>query len=554
MTNKEIAELLLPGINVTPEDIEARYADRNLPEGALVTRFAPSPTGFVHMGSLYGSLIDMLYAKQSNGVVYLRIEDTDGERTVENGIENIVRDLKNFDVEFMEGPSQGGEYGPYIQSERKEIYQCFAKKLIEEGKAYPCFCSKEEMEEMRESQTKTGGRTGYYGMYAKCRNLSNDEIEERVKRGDKYVIRMRSNGSFRNKMTAMDVVRGKLNFPENDMDEVIIKGDGLPTYHFAHICDDHLMKTTLVVRGEEWLPSLPKHYQMFDMMGWEKPKYLHTSAIGKLDEETGGRRKLSKRKDPESAVSYYHEHGIPHEVVKLYLATLINTNFEEYYTKEKEAKLLDFKFDFKKMSTSIAMFDLDKLMNISKIYFSRMKAEDVYNETLVYADEFDKEFADILRKYKDKSIALLNIEREVKKPRKDIGAYPDVKEVNYYMFNEYFDNMSDEELYKDIDFEARKYDKEVLTKYASEIFNPNDDKDAWFEGMKKLAEECGYAGETKLYKENPENYKGHVGDVCEQIRAAVTSKTRTPDLYELLNILGKDEVAKRIDRFVKFMK
>lgn len=553
MTNKEIADLLLPGINVTPEEIEARYANRNLKEGALVTRFAPSPTGFVHMGSLYGSLIDWIYAKQTDGVVYLRIEDTDGERTVENGIENIVRDLKTFDIEFMEGPSQGGEYGPYIQSERKEIYQCFAKKLIEEGKAYPCFCTKDDLDSMRESQEKSGSRTGYYGMYAKCRNLSNDDIEERVKRGDKYVIRMRSMGSFRNKVNASDVVRGKLNFPENDYDEVIIKGDGLPTYHFAHICDDHLMKTTLVVRGEEWLPSLPKHVQMFDMMGWEKPKYLHTSAIGKVDEETGGKRKLSKRKDPESAVSYYHEHGIPHEVVKLYLAALINTNFEEWYTKEREAKLADFKFDFKKMSTSIAMFDLDKLMNISKIYFSRMKAEDVYNETLTYCNEFDKEFAELLTKYKEKSIALLNIERECKKPRKDIGSYPDVRDVNWYMFKELFDTKKDEELYADIDKE-RTYDKDVLKMYAEEIFDENADKDAWFEGMKTLAEKNGYSPDTKAYKENPDAFKGHVGDVCEQVRFAVTSKTKTPDLYELLRILGKEEVQNRINRFVNYMK
>lgn len=553
MDNKEIANLLLPDVKLTIDEIESKYPKRDLKDGAMVTRFAPSPTGFVHMGSLYVSYIDTLYAKQSDGVVYLRIEDTDGERTVENGIENIIKDLENFDIKFMEGPTQGGIYGPYVQSERKEIYRAYAKKLIEEGKAYPCFCSKEEMTSMREEQDKTKARTGYYGMYAKCRNLTNEEIEERVNRGDKYVIRMRSNGSFRNKITAKDEIRGKVTFPENDMDTVIIKDDGLPTYHFAHICDDHLMGTTHVIRGDEWLPSLPLHIQMFETMGWEAPKYVHISPIGKIDEETGGKRKLSKRKDAEAAVSYYHEHGIPEDVVKLYLATLANTNFEEWYTKNPTLSIDEFKFDLKKMSTSIALMDLDKLSNISKIYFSRLKASEVYERALKYSEEYDKEFAEILKKYKNKSIEILDIERNTKKPRKDIGTYADVKEVNWYMYDELFYTKSDEEVYVEVDKE-KVYDKEILVKYAEEYFDEKASKDEWFESIKKLAEANGYSGDTKAYKENPDAYKGHVGDVCEFIRLAITSKTKTPDLYEILRILGKEEVKKRVERFNNFVK
>ncbi len=551
MDIKELADKLLPGITKTVEDIEKMYPKRELKEGAMVTRFAPSPTGFVHMGSLYVSYLARIYANQSEGVCMLRIEDTDGKRTVENAIEGIVSDLANFKITFDEGPGFGGEYGPYIQSERKEIYQAYAKMLIEKGLAYPCFCTEGDMENMRHEQELNKGRTGYYGSYAKCRNLTISDIEEKLANGERYIIRMRSKGSFRNRVTIKDEIRGKVSFPENDTDVVIIKADGLPTYHFAHVVDDHLMGTTHVIRGDEWLPSFPLHVQMFETMGWELPKFIHISPIGKMDE--GSKRKLSKRKDPECAVSYYHEHGIPNEVVKLYLATLANSNFEEWYTKNPELSIEDFTFEFKKMSISIALFDLEKLNNISKLYFSRQKATDLYENALEYNKEFDKDFADLMEKYKDYTINVLNIERNTKKPRKDIGTYKDVKTTNYYMYDEIFSNMSDEDLYKDLDSE-KTYDTQILKEYIEKYFDENDERDAWFDKLKSLAEANGYSGDTKAYKAEPEKFKGHVGDICELIRVAATSKTKTPDLYDLLKLLGKERLAARFERFEKVAK
>ena len=379
MTNKELADLIYPNVTMTIDDLEKKYPERNLKEGAVVSRFAPSPTGFVHMGSLLASFIESKVPEETDGVFYLRIEDTDQKRSVENGIQGIIDDLKNFEIEIDEGvvseTEQKGAYGPYIQSERKEIYEVYAKYLIAEGLAYPCFCSEEELNEIREIQEHKKERLGYYGRWAKCRGLSNEERARRIQNGDKFIIRLKSPGSFERKVVINDLVRGKLEFPENDLDIVLIKGDGLPLYHFAHLVDDHLMHTTHVLRGEEWMPSLPVHVQLFQIMGYEAPKYAHLGIIMKIDEETGSRRKLSKRKDPEAAVSYYHEKGIPIYATKLYLMTIANSNFELWMEANPDKTLKDFKFDFKKMSDSGSLFDVDKLFNISKKLINKANKE-----------------------------------------------------------------------------------------------------------------------------------------------------------------------------------
>lgn len=437
MTNKELAELMFPNVKHDVDYYEALYPERNLPEGAVVSRFAPSPTGFVHMGSLLSAFIASKVPKETNGVFYLRIEDTDGKRSVENGVQGIIDDLNNFDIKIDEGvvseTEQIGKYGPYIQSERKEIYDTYAKHLVEEGLAYPCFCTQEEIDETRKMQELNKERIGIYGSYAKCRFLTNEERAEKIKNGVPYIIRLKSPGNFNKKIVLNDLVRGKIEFPENDMDIVLIKSDGLPLYHFAHVIDDHLMRTTHVLRGEEWISSTPVHLQLFQVLGFKTPKYAHLGVVMKIDED-GTRRKLSKRKDPEAAVSYYHQKGIPVEAVKLYLMTIANSNFEGWWDQNPTLGIDDFKFDFKKMSVSGSLFDLEKLLNISKSYISRLKASEVYEKALTWAKEFDTEFATILEKYKDYSISILNIEREQKKPRKDFESFSSIKSNIWYMY------------------------------------------------------------------------------------------------------------------------
>ena len=443
MTNKDLADLIFPNVTKTIEDYEKMYPERNLKEGAVVSRFAPSPTGFVHMGSLLTTLIEKKVPKETDGVFYLRIEDTDQKRSVENGIKGIVDDLKNFEIEIDEGviseTKQIGAYGPYIQSERKEIYETYAKYLIENGYAYPCFCSEEEIENIRVIQEASKERIGYYGHWAKCRDLSNEERIRRIKNGEKYIIRFKSPGNFENKVVFNDLVRGQIEFPENDLDIVLIKSDGLPLYHFAHVVDDHLMHTTHVLRGEEWVSSVPVHLQLFKVFGFKVPKYAHLGLVMKIDED-GTRRKLSKRKDPEAAVSYYSELGIPVDAVKLYLMTIANSNFEAWYSANPDKTIDDFKFDFKKMSASGSLFDIDKLKNISKNYISRLKASEVYDNLVKWAIVYDKDFYDLITKYKDYTINILNIEREQKKPRKDYESYSSIKKQIWYMYDELFDS------------------------------------------------------------------------------------------------------------------
>jgi len=548
MTHKDLADLIFPNITKTIDDYEKIYPKRDLPEGAMVTRFAPSPTGFVHIGSLLASFISNKAAKDTNGIFYLRIEDTDSKREVPNGIEGIVKDLKDFKISIDEGALSRtesiGNYGPYIQSGRKEIYHTFIKYLIENDMAYPCFCSEEKLEETRKMQEATKSRIGYYGRYAVCRHLKLDDAYNKIKNGERFIIRLKSPGDFEKKVIVNDLVKGKIEFPENDLDIVIMKSDGLPTYHFAHLVDDHLMRTTHITRGDEWVSSLPIHIQLFKMFGFEAPKYAHLSPIMKQEGDT--RRKLSKRKDPEAAMSYYKELGIPYEAVHLYLMTIANTNFEQWYDQNKDKSINDFKFDFKKISSSGALFDLEKLLNISRNYISYLKSEEVYDNLLNWSSIYDNEFYELLNKYKEYTIKIFSIERYQKKPRKDYESWSSIKKHIWYMYDELFNNFE----YDYQNITDMNEIKQILEIYLNKYYNESDDKETWFNKIKFLSDELGYAGNMKDYKENPDNYKGSVADISTVIRVSLTSSSMTPDLYEIMNILGKDRIISRIKKII----
>lgn len=545
MTRKELANLMYPNVTLTREDYEKKYPSRNLKEGAVVSRFAPSPTGFVHMGSLLTAFIESKVPKDTEGVFYLRIEDTDGKRSVENGVQGIIDDLNNFDIKIDEGVisenEEKGNYGPYTQSKRTDIYNTYAKHLVENDLAYPCFCTSEELDEIRKKQEENKERIGYYGIHAKCRNMPIEEAYNRIKNGEKYVLRIKSQGDYSKKIILNDLVRGKIEFPENDIDSVLIKSDGIPVYHFAHAIDDHLMHTTHVLRGEEWISSYPLHYELFKILGFKMPKYAHLGLVMKID-ENGTRRKLSKRKDEEAAVSYYHEKGVPIEAVKLYLMTIANSNFEEWSNQNPDKTINDFKFDFKKMSASGSLFDLEKLLNISKNYISKLSKDEVYNNLLKWSYIYDKDFYNLITKYEEYTKEILNIEREQKKPRKDYACYSDIKNQIFYMYDE---------LYNEVDYEWDTItDKEeiskILTTYIEKYYNITD-KEEWFNNIKLLSDELGYASNMKDYKNNKDNYKGSVADISTVIRVALTSKKMTPDLYEIMRLLGKDRIIKRIE-------
>ena len=541
---KEYADLLLPNIDKTIEDYKKIYPNRNLKDGAIVTRYAPSPTGYVHMGALFSAFIASKMAKQTDGVFFLRIEDTDKKREIENGVTGIIKDLKNYGIKIDEGMVSEnewiGEYGPYIQSKRKEIYQTFAKHLIMNDLAYPCFCTEEDLENIRKEQESIKDRIGYYGKWARDRYLSHEEVINRINNGEKYVIRLKSPGKFENKVIYDDLVKGKLELPENDLDIIIIKGDGLPTYHFAHLVDDYLMGTTHVIRGDEWLSSVPIHLQLFKVFGFKPPKYAHIAPL--LKEDNGTRRKLSKRKDPEAAISYYHEKGIPTEAVLLYLCTVANSNFEMWYLQNKDKTIDDFKLEFKKISASGSLFDVDKLLNISKNYISLLSAVDVYNNTLEYSKNYDNELYELLTKYKDYSINVMNIEREQKKPRKDLAMFSDFRKQNWYMYDELFTNLN----YEWQNITDKEEIKNILNLYISK-YDFNDDKDTWFNKMKEVCDALGYASDMKAYKENPNNYKGNIADVSNVLRVGLTTRSMTPDLYEIMKLLGKERMEKRFN-------
>ena len=545
MDYKELANLIFPDA----KDIsyyEEKYPERNLPEGAIVTRFAPSPTGYVHIGGLYQSLVAKMSAKKTGGVFFLRIEDTDQKRKVENGVTDIVNSLKVFDMAPYEGmiseTEWTGDYGPYIQSERKEIYQAYAKYMIEQGKAYPCFCTPEQEEERNKLQLDAKIRPGYYGVWAKCRNLTLDEMAEKIKAGVPYVIRFKSTGREDRKIQISDGIKGKITFPEYDIDIVIIKSDGLPTYHFAHMVDDHLMRTTHVIRGDEWLPSVPLHVQLFKEAGFKAPKYCHISPMMKND--NGNKRKLSKRKDPEAAVSYYDELGVPPDAVKEYLLNIANSTFENWRRQNKDANIEDFDFHLNKMSVSGALFDMVKLFDVAKIVISRYSAEKVYNDSYAWAKKYDEELVKLLEN-KDYALKVLGIERGNAKPRKDIAKWSDLKENISYMYNEEFDKITEFDFGKVTDIELAN---KISKLYSKKYFDINDDKQTWFDKMKDLAEEVGFAREVKEWKADPEKWPGHVGDISSVIRSKLTGRLNTPDLYEIIKVLGKDEVLRRLTK------
>ncbi len=546
MDYKDLANLIFPDAKEISY-YEEKYPERNLPEGAVVTRFAPSPTGFVHIGGLYQALVARTVAEKTGGVFFLRVEDTDQKREVENGVTGIVNSLKDFDMAPDEGmisdTEEIGNYGPYKQSLRKEIYQAYAKYLLEQGKAYPCFCTPDDLEEIRNKQEAAKLRTGYYGVWAKCRNLSVEEMAEKIKAGEPYIIRFKSPGREDRKIKHKDVIKGNVDFPENDQDIIIIKSDGLPTYHFAHAVDDHLMHTTHVIRSDEWLSSVPLHLQLFHELGFKAPKYAHISPIMKND--NGGKRKLSKRKDPEAAVSYYKEQGIPTDAVKEYLLNIANSTFENWRRANPDKKMEEFDFQLNKMSVSGALFDMVKLLDIGKTVISKMTAEDVYEKALEWAKEYDNELADLL-KDKEYALKVFGIERGNKKPRKDIAKWSDVKENISYMYDSEFYKNNQEYPYQPAISDKEDISK-ILDLYIEKYYDENDDKQTWFDKIKEVAGEMGYAKEVKEFKANPGMYKAHVGDVSTVLRVALTSRTNTPDMYEIMQVLGKDRIAKRFE-------
>lgn len=541
MTREEYANILVPNVEHERSYYEEKYGKRNLSEDAMVLRIGPSPTGCVHIGTLYQAMVAKRLASQSNGVCFLRIEDTDQKREVEDGINLILNSLEKYEIGFDEGPQIGGEYGPYIQSERKEIYRAFVKDLIIKDLAYPSFVTEEEKREITEAQTKSKGRIGYFGPWsAKERSLTMEEVLEKVSSGIPYVIRLKSEGDFDKKIVVEDCIKGRVEFPENDMDIVLLKRDGLPIYHFAHAVDDTLMHTTHVTRGDEWLSSVPIHIELFKVLGYEPPKYAHLATIQK--EEDGKRRKISKRKDPEADARFYLEKGIPVEAVKIYLMTLANSNFEEWFLQNPDAPIEDFTVDFSHMSTSGALFDMEKLLNISRNYLSKISAEEMYHNTLSWAQEYDKDFASILEANESVVKKTLNIERESVKPRKDFAMYSEVREGIWYMVSN---------LFHDVEYEWQKItDKEeiknILTTYMNEFFEESDNEEEWFNKVKLCCDKLGYASNMKEYKQNPEAFKGNVADVSTVLRVAITSKSRTPNLYDIMNILGKEEIERRI--------
>ena len=552
MDYKDLANLIFPNA----KDIkyyEEKYPERNLPEGAIVTRFAPSPTGFVHIGGLYQALVAKTVAEKTDGVFFLRVEDTDQKREVENGVTGIVNSLKDFDMAPDEGmitdTKEIGNYGPYKQSLRKDIYQAYAKYLIEQGKAYPCFCTPEDLEEIRKKQETAKLRTGYYGVWAKCRNLTVEEMAEKIKNGESYIIRFKSPGREDRKIKHKDVIKGNVDFPENDQDIIIIKSDGLPTYHFAHAVDDHLMRTTHVIRSDEWLSSVPLHLQLFHELGFKAPKYAHISPIMKND--NGGKRKLSKRKDPEAAVSYYKEQGIPTDAVKEYLLNIANSTFENWRRANPDKKMEEFDFQLNKMSVSGALFDMIKLLDIGKTVISKMTAEEVYENALNWANEFDSELVEML-KNKEYALKVFGIERGNKKPRKDIAKWSDVKENIEYMYDDKFYSKTQEYPYQVIS--DKESIEKILKLYIEKYYDVNDDKQTWFDKIKELSVEMGYAGEVKEFKANPGKYKAHVGDVSTVLRVALTSRTNTPDMYEIMKVLGKETIEKRFEKAIENLK
>ena len=540
----ELANLLFPNLEHDRDYYEEKYPERNLKEGAMVTRYAPSPTGSVHLGNLLSAFADMVYAKQSGGSFFLRIEDTDQKRMIEGGIENITGVLHDFDILPNEGYSFGGEYGPYIQSERTEIYQTYVKDLIIQGYAYPCFMKEEEIEAIREEQEINKTKIGIYGVYAVDRDLSLEEVKEKIDAKEEYVIRLKSPGDSNKEIEVVDCIKGKMKFPEHNVDTVLLKKDGTPTYHLAHVIDDHLMHTTHVIRGDEWVSSLPLHIQLFELLGFKPVQYVHIAPTTIKDQETGNIRKISKRKDPWFGVAYYEENGIPIDALHLYLATITNTNFEEWYLNNPDKDISEFQFSFDKQAIGGTSFDEAKLNNLCKTYFSRKSGEEVYEETLSWALKHDKEYAELLLANKEDMIKFFSIEKDVLRPRKDISKYSEVKEEFSYAI----DSMFEKEHYSKNESE-KEYDVELILDYINHYLDLEVDNETWFNTVREFASKNGYAANPKDYKNDPDFYKGHVGDICEAIRVMITGRLKSPDLFSIMKILGKERILKRIDMY-----
>lgn len=542
MDYKKLAERLLPGNYLPPERYEEIYPPRALPLGAEVTRLAPSPTGFIHLGNLFVAIANERIAHRSGGVLYLRIEDTDEKRKVDGAVEAVKSALRYFDIKFDEGAEiEGAEnaYAPYYQRQRAEIYRSFAKRLIAEGKAYPCFCTEDELSALREQQTAEKKITGYYGEYAVCRNLTEEQIYKNLDEGKPYVIRLRSAGNPENKISFHDEIKGDITVTENDQDVVILKSDGIPTYHFAHAIDDHFMRTTLVIRGEEWLASLPIHIELFEVLGFKRPRYGHNCSLMKQDGET--RRKLSKRKDPELSLEFYRKEGYFARAVKVYMLTLLNSNFEEWYLKNPEANLDDFKFTVGKMGKSGALFDLDKLNDISKNELSRLSAEEMFAFLSAWSEEYATEEQKGYFANKNYMLDVLNLCMGTagKKRRKDFTtAKQGVEMISYF-----FGTPARADEYR----ADRQTRTEILKAYLA-TFDYGDDASAWFAKVKDVAGKLGFASDMKEYKLNPEAYKGNVADIAEVLRIATTGKANTPDLWSIIHILGEEKSRARIER------
>lgn len=546
---KELAQLLFPNITKAPQDMEDMYPPRALKEGARVTRFAPSPTGFLHFGNLFTCMVSYKTAKTTDGVFYVRVEDTDQKRKVEGAIDVMLKGLSVYGINADEGvvgdEKEIGNYGPYYQSARVEIYQTYAKALVEQGLAYPCFCSADELDEIRAAQENESIK-GYWGKWAKCRDLSFEQIKANIDAGMSWTLRLKSPGELDKKCYFDDMIKGKIEMPENVQDVVLLKSDGIPTYHFAHAVDDHLMRTTHVVRGDEWISSVPIHLQLFKVLGFKPPKYAHVSPI--MKEENGGKRKLSKRKDPEAAVTYYAEEGYPQESVNEYMMTLANSNFEDWRRMNKTEPIEKFPFNLKKMSVSGALFDIVKLTDVSKNVISLMPAKKVFELSYAWAKEYQPQLAELFAQDEAKATAILNIDREGKKPRKDIAKWSDVLDYVSYMYDETF--VPNYELNGNA---TSTLAVKVIEEYIK-VVNLDDDKDAWFGRMKDICPLVGCTPNVKEYKAEPEKFEGHVGDVSTIIRVALTGRTNTPDLFAITALLGEDTVKARLNSALKYYK
>ncbi|MCC2865891.1 glutamate--tRNA ligase [Ihubacter massiliensis] len=544
MNYDKLAELLFPHITKTPEDYETIYPPRQLPAGAKVTRLGPSPTGFIHLGNLYGAFVDERLARQSGGIFYLRIEDTDDKRYVDGAVETIITSLDFFGIDFDEGAAidgSNGDYGPYYQSQRGEIYQCYVKALVKKGQAYPCFLTEEEIAAIRQNQEQNKENPGIYGEYAPCRGLTLEEIEQNINAGKPYVIRLKSDGhqdpQKARTISIEDGIRGILSMPENYQDVVILKATGIPTYHFAHVVDDHLMRTTHVVRGEEWISSLPIHVELFEKLGFEMPIFCHTAQLMKLD--NGNKRKLSKRKDPELSLDYYRQEGYMPQAVREYLLTVLNSNYEEWRQKNPDADAGEFPFQVEKMSNSGALFDLDKLNDVSKDVLVKIPADQLCAFLKQWAGEFKPEILPLLEGHEDYIEKILDLGRSGKKPRKDLVYGKQIFQFIRYFFDDYFEI---EDAYPE---NASDDVKEILSRYL-ETYDHSDDQSQWFDKIRAIGEELNYAARPKDYKKNPDQYKGHVGDVSTVIRIAVMGRSQSPDVWEIQQILGEERTKARL--------